>query len=255
MSQFTSRSPRSAALVLAAIAAGVLLLVALRRSGSRSPGPGGASEIPESGRSPDDVGTRRSGGAGAIAPPRLIVPSPEPRERRYEAYRAKEEARRSGRWLKPSELFEHEARDPVWAEAMEAALGRRLERASALLAKYGLWEMQLTDVECRQSTCRMMANYTDRALERAKAAGQFGPRDTVHTFLVHETGPFSQSSFDEGPEPFKVEDGVTHFQSPVYMVFSEQESDPDKYDDWVEGRHRSWVANEKNAMRLAAPPH
>jgi hypothetical protein len=249
MGQLTSRRRWAVPL----LAGGALLLAfALGRSGSRSPPPGGTPELRQAG-APDDAATRRSAGSGAIAPPRLIVPSADPHERRYQAYRAKEEARRSGSWIASPELFEHEERDPVWAKAMERTLGGRLEKAHDLLAKHGLSEMQLTDIECRQSTCRMIGYYTDRALERARAAGQLGPRDSVYTFLVHETGPFSQSSFDARPEPFKVEDGVTHFRFPIYLVFSEQESDPDRYDDWVDRRHRSWVEHEKNAAALFAP--
>jgi hypothetical protein len=162
------------------------------------------------------------------------------RARHFQAIRAKDEARRTGaRVPRSADLFEGEERDPVWAQAMETTLQGRLREDARRLQSAGLKDLQIPEVECRTSTCRMSFEYTNQA---------FGTK-SPYDILVENTGPFSESSSDLRPEALKVVDGVTHYRQTVYLLLGERESDPNGYGQWVAEVHQRHLR-----FRSKAPP-
>jgi hypothetical protein len=164
-----------------------------------------------------------------------LAPAPEqPVPLHAQAIHLKDRARAEGSRVPPSaELFDGDQRDPGWAPAMERALQERLRQAQETLANVGLSGVRLKAPDCRTSTCRLELEYTSADLATAGASGNLVPGEEPFGFLMRQTGPFSSSSSDLRAEPTKVVDGVTHYRQLLYLLFGEQESDPERYATWV----------------------
>jgi hypothetical protein len=166
-------------------------------------------------------------------------PAVRPGERHFQALLMKDRARAEGGQVpRSSDLFDGEERDPIWAPAMEGALKERLKLARELFANAGLKDIKLLEPACRTSTCRLELEYTDRELAKAREAGGLPADQEPYGFFVRQTGPFSRSSSDLRPEPLEVVDGVIRLRQTTYLVFGENESNPDNYAQWVSDTHR-----------------
>ena len=203
--------------------------------GTSTGGPAAAKE-PGSENGPSGAGARPA------KVPRFNPLTPRSgRERHFQAIRAKDEARLTGgRVPHSSELFENEDRDPVWAPAMEGRLKERQRKGSEVFAQAGLKDVQMAAPECRTSTCRVVFEYTSETTKVRR------PLD----LLVQETGPLSTSSSDLYPVPLRVVDGVTHFRKTVYLLFGEEESNPDHYASWAAEFPRRWKENRQRQQTL-----
>lgn len=164
-----------------------------------------------------------------------------------QALRAKTEARANGATVPPTAaLFEAEARDPVWASAMEGALAGRFHRARDLFPDAGLKGIEVKQ-SCRTSTCRIEIEYTQETLDRIR---RLDSRSTnPYGYLLGQTGPFSQSSSDESPEPIAVIDNVTRYRKVIHLAFGEEDSRPSQYEAWYTEVKKRW--DEGRARRGA----
>jgi hypothetical protein len=115
---------------------------------------------------------------------------------------------------------------------MEAALARSWLSAE-VFARLGLGEMSVTEVTCRQTTCRIWYEYPAR-LEALVAASGLQPSSPM--VLVEEAlgwaaprgGGLRTTAFDRGGEPMK---RVT-----LVVGFDEASWDPSGYEAWVSGQ-------------------
>jgi hypothetical protein len=173
-----------------------------------------------------------------------------------QALRAKTEARASGAPVPgTAALFEAEARDAVWAPAMETALAGRFDRARALFPKAGLDGVDVAQ-SCRTSTCRIEVEYTQETVDRIRALGS--PDTNPYGYLLGQTGPFSQSSSDQSPQPIAVVDNVTRYRKVIHLAFGEQDSRPGQYEAWYTEVKRRWdearARNGPVVRRRGLPP-
>jgi hypothetical protein len=193
----------------------------------------------------------------AIATERSTAPRPLARVPRFRtqvkvlsphsrALRAKNEARASGNSVPATAaLFDAEPRDAVWAPAMERALADRFRRGQEILAMAAMTGVEIKH-SCRTSTCRIEVEY---------AAHERNP----YGYLLGETGPFSQSSSDETPEPISVVDGVTKYRKVIHLAFGDEDSNPGRYESWYTEVKRRWdqARNRPGAdlrLRRGLPP-
>jgi hypothetical protein len=164
-----------------------------------------------------------------------------------QALRAKTEARANGASVPATAaLFEAEARDPVWASAMEGALAGRFHRARALFPDAGLKGVEVKQ-SCRTSTCRIEVEYTQEAVDRIRRLDS--QSTNPYGYLLGQTGPFSQSSSDESPEPIAVVDNVTRYRKVIHLAFGEEDSRPSQYEAWYTEVKKRW--DEARARRGA----
>jgi hypothetical protein len=168
-----------------------------------------------------------------------------------QALRAKTEARANGASVpRTAVLFEAEARDPVWASAMEGAMAGRFHRARALFPDAGLEGVEIKQ-SCRTSTCRIEVEYNQETLDRIR---RLDPQSTnPYGYLLGQTGPFSQSSSDESPEPIAVVDNVTRYRKVIHLAFGEEDSRPSQYEAWYTETKKRW--DEARARRGAVVRH
>jgi hypothetical protein len=245
-----------AALVLA-----LLALLLIRERGEASGGDGDSQSSSWATNAPaSSTSLARTKQAASSNVPRFQVEaSDKPEERHFQALLAKQRARATGgRIPSTPELFEGEARDPVWAPAMERALGNRMQRARELLTSAGFEGTRIKTSECRTSSCRLEFEYTDRDEAKGRENGTLKADERPYGYLVRETGPWATLSSDLKPEPIEVVDGVTRFRKTVYVVFGEQESNPDRYATWVAEAQRQQAEYLKTApavkIRGLPPP-
>jgi hypothetical protein len=236
-----------AAVVLAALA----LLLLRDRPAHVAGGVDHTPVTPAAGGQTAIVSRTRTKHASSSTVPRFQLPAPvKPGERHFQAMLAKQRARARGERIPGTPgLFEGEARDPVWAPAMERALDDHLLRAREVVAKAGLKETRIHAPECRTSTCRVELDYTDRDVASARKAGTLGADELPYGLIVDETGFLAQLTSDLRPEPIEVVDGVTRFKKVVYLVLGAEESDPGSYAAWVAKAQRE----RAEYLKIAGP--
>jgi hypothetical protein len=216
----------------AALLLGLVLAALLwpRHPGRSDPAPSATDREPPI--APDRVGKRT---AGRVPRFRTEVKPVSPHS---QALRAKREASANGTSVpRTAALYEAEARDPVWAAAMESALAGRFHRARALFPDAGLGGVEVKQ-SCRTSTCRLEVEYTEETVDRIRALGS--EDSNPYGYLLGQTGPFSQSSSDESPQPMAVVDNVTRYRKVIHLAFGEQDSRPGQYEAWYTEVKRRW---------------
>ena len=195
---------------------------------------------------PTNVSAERSKPARSGSIPKFqSQPSEYPAERHFRALLQSNRARASGSRIPTNaELYDAEARDPVWASAMERTLTDRFRQNREVLVAAGLKSATIQDPECRTSTCRFEIHYSEQELAQAREAGVFTDKLAPSGYLFQNTGPFARSWSDYRKEPIEVVDGITRMKQIVHVVFGEQESNPGSYDAWV-AEARQEMAQQK----------
>ncbi len=129
-------------------------------------------------------------------------------------------------------VHDSEPRDERWAPAMEAAFGRRLTTEE--LEKYGLTDLQITELSCRRVTCRLAYEYPASVEDLLAANGL--PRDTSPLALIEEqTGPPAPLNLGWRRDQFD-RDGQRLVRMVAVFAFDEDSYDPGRYDEWVESQ-------------------
>ena len=125
--------------------------------------------------------------------------------------------------------FDEETRDDAWAPAMEAAMRRRLD--PSLLASLGLAEVTITELVCRETTCRLVYEYPVQLAVLVAARG-----------LPPSTSPLALLEEQEGP-PAPVNLGwrreeLWREHTPFIRLSADfrldgDAHDPARYDEWA----------------------
>jgi hypothetical protein len=139
----------------------------------------------------------------------------------------------------PADVYNAEARDPVWAPAMETSLGARFK---SHLPDW-LRELSLPDVECRTTSCRLVVTYPSSLLktcsERAKAEG-LPPTGTPMDWVMLESGPLARGNATLEVEKVNRPDGTSQERATWLLFFDPQEFEPAAYAKWVKDhRHET----------------
>ncbi len=194
---------------------------------SRARSPRGAIVDPASARrTAERQGQPRP--ARSLPPPRL---SPAAARQEPSSHAQFEEQRHD-----PVELFDREARDPVWAPAMERAIRSEL---TANLARLKLPGTTIHALECRKSSCRMEMDFHAEDVQRAQAGGAIHPGE----LLIMTGGHLASLETDVPVEGGRTMNGADEsvavlpdgsFRKTVVLTFGDADIDPRQYGAWRE---------------------
>jgi hypothetical protein len=147
----------------------------------------------------------------------------------------------------PLSYLETEKRNRVWAPAMEKVLQQRFQE---LARENGTPGFKVTEVDCRESACRLDMEYQPSDVEAARAAGALDPYYLARnkagglasfTYLV-QAPPEYRKSLD--PDAWVQPDGS--IRKKLVLVFGEEDIDPAHY---VETTARWAKADREGAGR------
>jgi type II secretory pathway pseudopilin PulG len=148
----------------------------------------------------------------------------------------------------PDLLFDRETRDPTWAPAMESALANGFV-ASATLARLGLAELVVTDITCRQTTCRFEYEFPSRLVNLARATGL---RQSSPMVLVEEAVGWAAP---RGAGLHRIafqRDGAAFTRMSVVLGFDEASWDPANYSQWLQSQRPAAEAFYRRAREEQA---
>jgi hypothetical protein len=135
----------------------------------------------------------------------------------------------------PVRLFEAEPRDPDWAPVMESALLARFDQR--LLTELGISELRVTEVECRQSSCRIELEWPRSLVDTLRESGRLKPNRTPLQLLITKHGPLA--SLYTRLTPRTPESPITG-RGAHLLMFGPDEIDPAAYPEWANGVARSY---------------
>jgi hypothetical protein len=131
----------------------------------------------------------------------------------------------------PGVLFDLEDRDPAWAPAMEAEFGREHFGAGGI-ARLGLPGLVVSEIACRQTTCRVSFEFPARLNTLVAAAhGGLLPMLLVEEalgFAAPRAGGLRRQSFERNGERYE--------RHSVVYGFDEASWEPEGYAAWVEAQ-------------------
>jgi hypothetical protein len=148
----------------------------------------------------------------------------------------------------PDLLFDRETRDPTWAPAMESALANGFV-ASTTLARLGLAEMVVTDISCRQTTCRFDYEFPSRLVNVVRATGL---RPSSPMVLVEEAVGWAAP---RGAGLHRIafqRDGAAFTRMSVVLGFDEASWDPASYPQWLQSQRPAAEAFYRRAREEQA---
>jgi hypothetical protein len=130
----------------------------------------------------------------------------------------------------PELLHQMEDRDPHWAPAMEAAIsGVFLSRDA--LAGLGLGELEVTGLDCRQTTCQLSYQYPLRLVDRVVASGL--PASSPMVLVEEAIGWAAPRGGGLHTRTFP-HNGEGYASVSLVLVFDDRSWDPARYRQWVE---------------------
>jgi hypothetical protein len=185
--------------------------------------------------------------SGRIAPPRFSSLL-RTENRRTRAMDLLTKSRLEGAKL-PSgrSMFEEEARDPVWAPAMEAQIAGLIRDANALFADNGFPDFKVSEAECRESMCTLTVSYPESTLERARLLNFLEPRETPWGHVLSQLGPFSEVVFEHVNETTWNPDSTKSVKKRVHLAFGKASADPAEYARWQRQAHQAKVERRLKA--------
>jgi hypothetical protein len=134
--------------------------------------------------------------------------------------------------------YDEETRDDLWAPAMESAMRARL--SPALLSSLGLADLQVTQLACRETTCRLVYEYPTR-LDAVVAARGLPPRTAPLALVEEKIGPPApvnlrtwQEELTRQGEPFR--------RMGADLRLDGESHDPARYDQWSRAQLPATVA-------------
>jgi hypothetical protein len=148
----------------------------------------------------------------------------------------------------PDLLFDRETRDPIWAPAMESALANVFV-ASATLARLGLAEMVVTDISCRQTTCRFEYEFPSQLVNLVRATGL---RPSSPMVLVEEAVGWAAP---RGAGLHRIafqRDGAAFTRMSIVLGFDEASWDPASYPQWLQSQRPAAEAFYRRAREEQA---
>lgn len=134
---------------------------------------------------------------------------------------------RESRTLSAAQLFNSERRNPRWAPEMERVMKERF--TSDRLKGLGLSEMSVSDLECRESTCRFDIEYPESLADKPPASDIPLQAYTPVDLLAYLSGRFAPVTQVLKPET--ASDG--RLRETVVIVLDGESIDPAKYSQWV----------------------
>jgi len=111
---------------------------------------------------------------------------------------------------------------------MEHAL--RTWMSPETLRGLGLERMEILELSCRRTTCRLVYEYPTALLELVTARGL--PPDSPMVLIFEQQGP-AASSFGGNAERVMVRDGERYTRESVVLGFDEDARDPRKHGEWA----------------------
>lgn len=212
-------------LVMCVAVAAVFLLLSLELPRLRS------AQMAARNPSPDGVGVQPAVAPvsrvppGKIAPPKFTVSASESPSAIERLRTERVDLRR---------VFNDEVRNPRWAPAMESALKQRF--AAIDYRSHHLDGMTLSEVECRQSSCRIQFEYPaelpeqlSNLLREKGIVGQFSPIE----WLELSSGPTASAGRIVSDELVQV-DGKARHRYTFVGAFAPDSIDPSSYSDWTD---------------------
>jgi hypothetical protein len=124
--------------------------------------------------------------------------------------------------------FDEETRDDLWAPAMESAMRARLSQE--LLASLGLAELRVTQLTCRESTCRLVYEYPTR-LDAVLAAHGLPPEASPLALVEEQIGPPAPVNLATWREEL-TRDGTAFRRLGSDFRLDGESHDPAHYDRW-----------------------
>jgi hypothetical protein len=98
------------------------------------------------------------------------------------------------------------------------------------LARLGLERLEIVELSCRRTTCRLVYEYPTALLDLVERRGL--PPDSPLVLIFEERGP-AASSFGGNGEDVMVRDGERYARQWVVMGFDEAARDPRKHAEWA----------------------
>jgi hypothetical protein len=151
----------------------------------------------------------------------------------------------------PELLHALEQRDSLWAPEMESTLARTYFRAD-LFEKLGLRQMRMTEVSCRQTTCRLSYEYPSSLRDLVKAAGLAPSSPMV---LVEEELGWASPRGGGLQRTTFAKEGEAYEAVSVVLGFDEDSWDPAGYPSWVQRQvstTREFYRQARAAQRKSA---
>jgi hypothetical protein len=133
--------------------------------------------------------------------------------------------------------FGKEDRDEPWATAMEAALRKHF--APELRASVGLERLELIELSCRATMCRVRYRYPDEVLKLLTDRG-LPPEDPM-VLVAERIGPLADRSASAGRDPSGREESILVGEEPYttrggLFGFTEETADPARHEQWARER-------------------
>jgi hypothetical protein len=163
--------------------------------------------------------------------------------------------------------FGKEERDEPWPTAMEAALRKRF--APDLLAAVGLQRLELIELTCRATMCRVRYRYPDEVLGLLTARG-LPPEDPM-LLVAERVGPWGARSATAGRDPSGREESILVAEEPytsrgLLLGFTEETADPASYEQrarqgvpqlqtTIQRIREKWQARQAAAKAAATAGH
>jgi hypothetical protein len=210
---------RALLLTLAAVLVVVVFLVRRRQSGRLSPG----VSLGERSVAHVDVAREPPSPAGS----RSRLPPP-----RFSAGPSKWTNKKTW-WYFNEWGWGKEGRDEPWATAMEAALRKRF--APALLAELGLERVELVELTCRATMCRVRYRYPDALLDRVAAYG-LPPGESPLVFVYERLGPMAQMSNKIGKDETSLVGDEKYTSTSLLLGYTDELADPARLEGWSRER-------------------
>jgi hypothetical protein len=146
------------------------------------------------------------------------------------------------------DIYNSEPRHPTWAPRMERAV-------TGVIARFDRTDFpgfNLTEIECRETTCRLEFEFPSSLRLRAL---DYGPRPASPAQVAFaQAGPFSLVSGEYGhPTVFHRDDVLMERETYIIQFTEEAEIDPDTYADWVDRKHQEMVDRVAAGKPAIAP--
>jgi hypothetical protein len=187
---------------------------------------------------------RRQSSRTGLAPPAFTTGGARSRfepsaHRRYEATHED-----------PIKLYEDEARDPIWAPAMEASVRQNLSESVKAL---GLPSTKISALDCRSSSCKVQLSFTKADLAMAEKEGAIHPTELLFMHGGHFASQETDVLVDHGPTMPGPDESVAvlpdgTFEKTSVLSFGEEDIDPARYRAWRAGNLQRM---QKRAQEMA----
>lgn len=132
----------------------------------------------------------------------------------------------------PQDLYNEELRDLRWAPAMEEALRARF--APEQLDRAGVRGLQVAELQCRQSICKVAFEYPKSLRRELQAAGLDLNQGPVDQLLARTGRLAAMATVIESQPSFLLPDGTAGERITGLVAFSKDEIDPARYGQWAQ---------------------